>query len=738
MSRLALVCRLELGQNARRPMFWILLLILGLTAYGLSTGAMRIQAGDSTVGGQKAWITSEFAAARVLSVVVFIFYSFFVAVAAGMTVIHDDDLKVGELLHATSLRPGEYVWGKFLGVLLSFAAVMGLHLLAMIFFNHLFPNALAPEIRGPFAVTNYLRPALVFGLPPIIFLGGVTFAVGEWTRRPIVVFVLPVVLILACGFFLWEWAPGWLDPRTDRALMLLDPAGFRWLNRTWLKVDRGVEFYNHARVPFDTPFLVSRLGLVLLGLAAVALSQRHLAKALRGSGRTVTVWLGRLVWRGAAAPRDEASHSGREVHAGDLSALGMSFRPPGLLRGIGLVARAELRELRSSPGLYLFVPMIVLQVIGVSLAAVGAFGTPLLMTPGTLAVGSMNALTLLVCLLLLFYMVESLQRERRTALAAIYYATPLRAASILFGKVLANSLVGVVILLAALVACLIVLLVQGRVAFELWPFLLTWGLLLSTTFLGWTSFVTAVLAVTRSRYTTYGLCLGALIFTGYRQYTGQMNWVGNWNLWNALRWSDMGVLEMDRTALLLNRLMVIGLAVFLTAVAVRFFPRRDPDAVRTLERLRPWSLLKGGLRLLPFAAAPLALGAALYVQVDQGFQGEAAKKRRKDYWRHNLATWKDAPLPALTAVEIDLELDPARHWFRASGAYDLLNHHDKALAQVPLTGGDHWENVRWTMDGQDYEPDNRSLLYVFTPPRPLAPGAGCVSVFPAKGGSRGG
>jgi hypothetical protein len=452
----------------------------------------------------------------------------------------------------------------------------------------------------------------------------------------------------------------------------------------------------------------------------------------------VTGWLGRLVTRGTQAPRDQAAHAGREGRAGDLAGLGMSCRPPGLLRGIGLVARAELRELRSSPGLYLFAPMIVLQVIGVSLTAVGAFGTPLLMTPGTLAVGSMNALTLLVCLLLLFYMVESLQRERRTALAPIYYATPLRSASILFGKVLANSLVGVVILLAALVACLIVLLVQGRVAFDPLPFLLTWGLLLTTTFVGWTAFVTAVLAVTRGRYTTYGLCLGALIITGYRQFTDQMNWVGNWDLWGALRWSDMGVLEMDRTALLLNRLQVVGLAVFFTAVAVRFFPRQDPDAVRTLERLRPWSLLKGGLRLLPFAAAPLALGVALYVQVDQGFQGEAAKKRRKDYWRHNLATWKDAPLPALTAVEIDLELDPARHWFRAGGTYDLLNHHDKDLAQVPLTGGDHWENVRWTMDGQEYEPDNRSRLYVFTPPRPLAPGGRLRVGFSCEGRLPGG
>src|ERR1700676_5349191 len=43
------------------------------------------------------------------------------------------------------------------------------------------------------------------------------------------------------------------------------------------------------------------------------------------------------------------------------------------------------------------------------------------------------------------------------------------------------------------------------------------------------------------------------------------------------------------------------------------------------------------------------------------------------------------------------------------------------MLQIPLTTGAHWENVRWTMNGQDYTPDNRSRLYVFTPTKPLAP-----------------
>ena len=48
--------------------------------------AKRPEGGDASVGGTKAWITSQFAVAMLLAVVAFLFYSFFIAVAAGMQV----------------------------------------------------------------------------------------------------------------------------------------------------------------------------------------------------------------------------------------------------------------------------------------------------------------------------------------------------------------------------------------------------------------------------------------------------------------------------------------------------------------------------------------------------------------------------------------------------------------------------------------------------------------------------
>src|SRR5262249_38083746 len=132
------------------PLYWILLLTLVFTAWGMSSGHVRISAGDATTGGKQAWLTSEFAVAQLLTLVVFLLYSFFIAVGAGMAIIQDDELKVGELLHATSLRPAEYVWGKFLAVLVSFGVMLALQLACTMFFNHVPLDAKTAELRGPF------------------------------------------------------------------------------------------------------------------------------------------------------------------------------------------------------------------------------------------------------------------------------------------------------------------------------------------------------------------------------------------------------------------------------------------------------------------------------------------------------------------------------------------------------------------------------------------------------------
>ena len=713
------VARLELRRNLTRPIFWILIAMMTLVAWGLSTGDMKISSGDATVGGKKAFVTSEFAYAQIVAIFHFLILSMFLAVLAGLPVVRDEEAKVHEVLLATPMSAGDYVWGKFLGVFGVFLAVMLAHAGLSAFFNHVVPNADAAEFQGPFEVMNYLRPLIVLGLPGLLFVAAACFAIGSTTRKPILVFLFPVMLMVVCGLFLWNWSPSWLTDGWNRLLMLIDPSGVRWLQETYLSDDRGVEFYNHAPVALDASFATSRLVFVLTGVALIELTRRHFAMATRGA-TTAARRANLLNDAPLGVDEDGVPAAATTRPLGEIS---MSAKPVRFLAGALEVARSEVGWLLRHPGVYLFVPLIVIQVIGNAMIETGPFDLELLLSSGGLAVRSLDFLTLYGLFLILFYTVESLHRERSSGLASIHYATPLRTTSFLFGKLLGVAAVAAVLIGAVWLACVIALLIQGKVPIELGPPALIYGLVALPTFVLWCAFVTAAFAVTGNRMTCYAVGLGALGFTFYNIWFGDsMSWVWNWPVWGMIAWSDISRLEMNGQALMLNRLLAIAAAVFLIAVAARLFPRREPDAIRTLHRLRPMALLQSLWRLSPYAAAPLLIGGYLAYEVDRGFQGDSAMKAQKDYWRRNVRTFTDVVPPHIAGAEVALDLYPSERRLESRGHLLARNGTDEPMIQFAVTPGSHWRDVTWTLDDEPYEPEDRAGLLVVTPPSALQPG----------------
>ncbi|MBV8203100.1 MAG: hypothetical protein JOZ15_20995 [Acidobacteria bacterium] len=739
LRRCWLIASADLAEAARRPLFWLWAAVMAGNAWLMSRGNWIYRSVDTSLGSPRAWANSEFQIAFVLGLLGFLLVAFFVAVAAGMPLIRDRERRVDAILEATPLTSGEYVWGKFVAALGACLAVMAVFLAAQVLLVHGLPDAAAPDIYGPFRALAYLRPMLLLLLPGLVFTAGAAFLIGAATGRPILVFLLPVALLPFLQDFVWAWFPPDLGPAAGAALRYLDPSGFRWLKETWLRVDRGIEFYNTRPIPYDAAFVASRIAFVLCGLLLVDLARRRLAgrgrRPVRAGGRIADRLRERLARRrlaaaaaGVAGPADRAGagSAGTELGGGaPLAALTMRSHPPGFLAGFLAVARFELAELVSQPGIYIFLPAVwlFLKIDFEAGQAPGPFGSPLLLTPGTAAVRGLLVLTPWLLLLLLFYTVESLQRERGTRLAPVLYATPVSTPSLLAGKTAANCLLMAACLAGGFLVAALTMVSQGRVHVTLWPFVLVWGLLLLPTLLLWAVFVTAVFALTDSRYLTYGVGLVALAATLTAFLRGAMNWVGNWPLIDALRWSDMGTFEIDRQALWLSRLGALAAVPLLAYVARRWFRRREADRLSGHGR-RPGERRRTAWRLAALAAPPLALGLALFFAVEQGFQGDAVAMRHKEYWRQNLATWLDAPLPYVTHVDLDLDLEPAQRWFRVRGFYDLVNRKASAISWFPVTGGIAWRDLVWTLDGRPYKPAEREArngMFVFR--QPLQPGA---------------
>ena len=444
------VTRREFSAAFRRPAQWVLLVILAFMAIGLAQGSVVMSTGSFVPGAERPHVTSVYNQSMIQGITLLAIAAWFLAISCGMVVIRDLELQVTEVFHSTRLTPREYGWGKFCGAVGAFAAAWLVFLVFLSFFAHVVRGTAGSEYIGPFHPWNYLFPTLLFGVPQMLLFGGVAFFLGTWTRRPIIVFAFPMAALLVTLTFLTTWSPDWLAPDVNRLLMLIDPSGFRWLDETFLSVDRGVEFYNTQPLRPDAGFVISRVVVALLGLAAVAAAVRSYARRVAVGG-----WESRLIRR-LRRRRDPAAASARlplsagaaaagptptpsEVAATTLTDLGMTTRPLGFWKSAGVIARGEIRDLVVRPGMYLFVPLILFTAIDSTLLAVGPFSSRLLYTPGAMAEAQVNTLNLLLCFLLLFYTVESLHKERSRRIHEIFGATPVGTGAVLLGKTLGNS-----------------------------------------------------------------------------------------------------------------------------------------------------------------------------------------------------------------------------------------------------------------------------------------------------------
>jgi ABC-2 type transport system permease protein len=716
--RVLSVARLDLVSTLRRPMWWTWIALIGFLALAFSRHSIILPGGDSAVGGKSVWLTSEFAVASDAMILGLMLHVFFITIVAGMSVIRDEEYQIGEILHATPLTAGEYIWGKFFAVLVSFLLVIAAEFTLFAISNHLYPHNSSPELYGPFAFGNYFRPALVFAVPQFLFLGGVAFMVGERSRRPILIFVLPAAVLLLTVMVLGHDSAAQNSGRgLQNLLMWCDPTGLAWFRDRWIEADRGADFYNHGRIVLDPAFLLSRFALAGLGLGAVAFSQIRFGRTLRRAARGGVA----RDMRPSAPPVQRWPGAVAQKAPPPLAALKMQSWKPKWFTAVLSVADIEWRELRTQPGLYLFVPLIVLFTTTATVGETGMLGTPLLLTAGMLAEHQFGALTVFLSLILIVYTVESLEREKACRFWTIRNTMPISTSAMLFGKFLTLNCVALAVAFAcASIDFLVLASNQGRVPITLGPFFLLWGVLGFPTVWAIIAGTMAAYCVTGSRAGAYVLGLLAMIF--YTAIGSELTWAGNLALVDAVHWSDLSVLEMDRYALILNRLTTVAVAFFYGALAVRYFPRRERDPVRFASALRPGPMFRTALVLTLFGLPGLVGTFFLAQGVERGQGGATIEDAQKDYWTKNVNQWRDAPLPGLRDADLAVDLYPSDRAFKVHGTYLLFNKDSKPLAHIPITCGFQWKDLRWTLDGKPYKSVKRAGLYVITPPSPILPG----------------
>ena len=205
--RLYTVFRTDFQTNLKRPLFWMWYVLLAWNAFLISNSAWIIRSVDTAVGTEKSFVNSEFQIAFVLSLMCFLMLGLFVAIIAGSPILRDSQYRVGEIIHATPLRPSEYIWGKYLSSLATCLVAILLFLLTLILLTDVIPNPAAAEFHGPFKMRNYFMPALIFMMPAILFISSIALAISIYTRRAFLVYLFPVLMFILAMNFLYKWYP---------------------------------------------------------------------------------------------------------------------------------------------------------------------------------------------------------------------------------------------------------------------------------------------------------------------------------------------------------------------------------------------------------------------------------------------------------------------------------------------------------------------------------------------------
>ena len=702
------VARREFKAGLRQPAFWILLLLLGVIAWNDSWKPVHLMTDEIAQTG--IWPTNTSAVSQGLrqGLRLVLVAPWFLAITVGLTVIRDIELRIVEVFNSTRLSPREYVWGKFSGGVAFFLLVWVLYLGLAMGFDHILQGSGGHYLIGPFALGNYLVPTLLVVLPQILLYGGVAFFIGAWTRRPILVFLFPLVLFL----YLWSGLPQLLPGVIREALLLLEPSGGLWIDETFVR-GRPIEFLDTAPLVPDMGFLLSRLVIAGVGLAGVAGAAVSYARRIQ-TGVSAPGIVGFL--RGPRASGAEVPSQAEPT----LADLEMTTRPLGFRKAATAIARSEIRDLLVRPGMYLCVPLILWM------TTARADRIDSLLTSGVAATNQYSDLSLFLCLLVLFYTVESLHKERGRRMHEIFTSAPVGTGAILCGKALGNCVMAGFILVAALLINAAMIVTQqsagtAPVGFEFWPFVAVGAGVLLPTFIFWTALITALFALFRSRYLVYGAGMAVFILTIYGSAGQYLDWPVNWIGVRVLIWTDLGAFAAHGYPLLLNRLLYLSLVPLLIVLAVRWFGRRHLDAVGIRGRLRPGPLLRNALQLTALAAPAVVLASMLVFGGRSGYEGPGAEEWRKRYWSSNIATWNGFRMPSVSRVDLDLDIEPAKRTVKVDGAYTFLNHRDYAYDRFPVTAGP-WEPIEWTLGGGSYVPENRDGLYIFRPADPLGPG----------------
>ena len=656
------IAAFEFRYQLRQPVFYVVSLVFFLLSFG-SVASENVSFGLGPNVHKNAPT-----AIAIASLFFGMFYMLVTTAFVANVVIRDDATGYGPIVRSTRVRKFDYLFGRFIGafgaVLVSFLAVP-LGMMA----GTLAPWV-DPETLGPFRFGDYAYNYAVFAVPSLLLTSALFFALATVTRSMMATYLGVVGLFVAYlvgSSFLGR-------PELEDVGALLDPFGITAYGKA---IEYWTTAENNTRNVRLTGEVLANRGLVVgLCLAMLALAYA----------------LFRFETRGKAARKKEKLAKQLEAPQG------AAVRPSGPLPsprfGVATAwgtlvkrTRFEMAQVFKSPALPVLLLLGVFQVGTVLWFSTENDLTAVYPVTRLMIDGARNGMSLILLIVATYYAGELVWRERERRVHEITDSSAVPDWAFVLPKALGITLVLISLMVAAALTGIVLQTIRGYTNYELGKYL-AWYLLPEAVsaasfaalavfvqvlsphkFVGWGIMV--VYMISRIVLGNLGFdhplySFGASAAVPLSDMNGQGDFRG-FAWWFDAYWGALSVI-----------MLVLSYALWRRGTESRYLPRLR----RLPRRLAGPAGLIGGVALVAF----VALGSFIFLNTtvwNEYRSRQGWEKLQADYEKA-LLRYENTPQPSVTAVKLDLDLDPHTPRLVTRGQYVLENRTGAPLREVHL------------------------------------------------------
>jgi ABC-type transport system involved in multi-copper enzyme maturation permease subunit len=702
------IIRFECRYQLRSPLFWSMAALFFLLAF------FAMASEDVSVGGIAANVNFNGSYAIIQTQYVFSLLIMFAGIAfvAG-AITRDFESRTAELLFASGVSERSFYFGRFVGGMLFCVLVFVIAMFGTLVGS--FMPWLDPERVGPFLPGAYGYSLLVVILPNALLVSCLFYVVAALSRSMLWAYVA------ALGFLvLYVVLSTIADPEDLKRLAPLDPFGmapFAEQTRYWTAFER------NEKIPqVDGLVLLGRLLWMGIALAALLLGawrfRFRLGSASAKPGKKAAGLAPDAAPAHLALPQAEPLLRGNALPTLGLGTTWVQLRSQVLMDVRGI--------LRSTP-FYVLMAFGLFNTVGGVLGTLEmAYGTPVYPVTRLLLNAIAGSFSLVLLLVLIYYAGELVHRERQYGLKQIVDATPYPSGIMVVAKVLALWFVLFAMLAVVMLTAMIIQLAHGYTNLE--PGLYLRGLfgVIAMDFLLLALLSVVIQVLAPNKFLGMMLVLFAFIALQFLSSVGFEHYLYQFGVPGA-PYSDMNgyghyvqpLLSFSAYWLLWGGLLIVlGHLLFVRGVDGRW--RERLRAARA--RLTPATVAVAATLL----ASVAALGSYIfyntnvlndYVTQDER---EALDARYEQDW----AALRELDSPQLTALDVTVDLFPAKRSLRSRGQATLVNRSGAALPELILTLARPLTVDSMTVAGTALSlVDEDQNVWRYRPAEPVAPDA---------------